>query len=72
MSEWKSKLGSVVTSLLGALIMLQGLKADTSWAEVPALFTPLAVVGLLIILWRAWQGTGQMKLPAVKRPGKRP
>ena len=71
MSEWKAKLGSLVTSFLGAVIMLQGLKADTTWLEVPSLFTPLAVVGLLIILWRSWQGNGQMKLPDIKRPGKR-
>jgi hypothetical protein len=63
MNGWKAKISSVVTALLGSLLMMKGLGENTQWADVPGLFTPLAVIGLAIVLWRAWSGTGQFKMP---------
>ena len=68
----KEKIGSVVMTGLGAVLLMDGMKQDTTWADVPGLFTPMAVIGLAIILWRAWSGDGQFRVPAIKKLGKRP
>ena len=54
-----------------ALFMMKGLGEGTAWVDIPGLFTPLATLGLIIVLWRAWSGQGQMKLPEIEKPGNK-
>jgi putative Mn2+ efflux pump MntP len=67
----KQKFGSVIVTVIGALMMMDGMKQNTTWAEVPSLFTPLVVLGLALVIWRAWAGTGQMKMPDFKKLGNK-
>jgi hypothetical protein len=68
----KQKIGSVLQALLGAMLLMDGMKGNTAWADVPALFGPLAVLGLAIIAFRAWNGESQTQLPQIKKVGKKP
>ena len=70
MNEWKQKFGSVLVSVVGSVMMMRGMNEGTQWADIPGLFTPLAVAGLILIVWRSWSGKSQMKPPKIKTLGK--
>lgn len=47
---WKPRLFRIVTVALGGFVAINGMTPETTWSQIPALLTPAAVVGLLIMI----------------------
>jgi hypothetical protein len=74
-SNIRNRLGSVLVAAVGALMAMKG-AGDLDWAGLADRFTgeggPMIFFGLLLIVYRAWQGKEQMEIKAPKRLGKKP
>lgn len=71
--DWKGRVGSSFIAAVGAIMLMDGFKADMDWAAFgDVLFMPMPMLGLALIIYRAAMGTGQMKVPEIKKLGKKP
>ena len=66
------KLARMVVSLIGAFMTMKGISPDTSWQDVPALLTPLAAAGLVLVAISAWNGTKKFQVSPPKHIGRKP
>ena len=66
----QAKVIRVVTAVVGSLMTMRGLTPETDFQQFFGLFTPLAVLGLVLIVMAAWNGTQKFKVPKVKTLGK--